>query len=257
MNHDPYARVVPGSRFAVLMIHGIAGTPAHFRDLLPVVPADWSLYNIMLDGHGGSVSDFAATSMKKWKHQVCEQLEQLLARHEQVLVVAHSMGTLFAIQAALDHPDRIPALFLLAVPLRPRVKVRTMLAGLRVVRGNIAPDDRAALDMMNDTSIRLERKLWKYIGWLPRLLELLAECRRIRRLLPGLKVPCRSYSSRHDELVSARSVRDLQKNACIQNTLLHSSGHFAYSAQDTLFLQRELGNLIREIQAAQMKNAAS
>ena len=30
MDHSAYERIVPGSKTAVLMIHGIAGTPAHF-----------------------------------------------------------------------------------------------------------------------------------------------------------------------------------------------------------------------------------
>ena len=66
MDHRAYIRIVEDSDTAVLMIHGIAGSPAHFRDLIPVIPADWSVYNILLDGHGGTVSDFSRTSMKKW-----------------------------------------------------------------------------------------------------------------------------------------------------------------------------------------------
>lgn len=35
MDHNPYIRDIPGSPVAVLMIHGIAGTPAHFRICCP------------------------------------------------------------------------------------------------------------------------------------------------------------------------------------------------------------------------------
>ena len=41
MDHKEYVRIVEGSKNAVLMIHGIAGSPAHFRELLPVVPENW------------------------------------------------------------------------------------------------------------------------------------------------------------------------------------------------------------------------
>lgn len=58
MEHREYVRIVPGAKTAVLFMHGIVGTPNHFRDLLPLVdlvPDDWSVYNVLLPGHGGTV----------------------------------------------------------------------------------------------------------------------------------------------------------------------------------------------------------
>ena len=55
MNGTPYIREIAGADTALLMIHGIVGTPAHFSMLYPYVPKDWSIYNMVLDGHGGSV----------------------------------------------------------------------------------------------------------------------------------------------------------------------------------------------------------
>ena len=118
MNHAPFFREGTGPN-AVLLIHGIAGSPAHFRDLVPVIPEGFSVYNILLDGHSGTVDNLGRSSMAKWKAQVTATLHTLFDRHEKVVIVAHSMGTLFAIQAATRHPDRISRLFLLAVPTRP------------------------------------------------------------------------------------------------------------------------------------------
>lgn len=250
MDHSEYIRVVEGSSIAVLMIHGIAGTPAHFRELIPVIPESWSVYNILLDGHGKNVEDFGKTSMEKWKDQVNRVLQTLLERYEKVLIVAHSMGTLFAIQAAIDHPNRIPSLFLLAVPMRPWVRFSTMLTSLRVSGGNIRDDDIAAHNMINATSITLGRGFWRYISWAPRMVELLAEIRRVRKLLPRLTAPTQTYQSVVDELVSDRSSKDLEKCACIRNTRLHASGHFAYGAEDMALMKSRLkalceDNLIR------------
>ena len=55
MDHREFIRYLPGSDRAVLLIHGIAGTPAHFWQFLPLIPEDWSVYNVLLDGHGGEV----------------------------------------------------------------------------------------------------------------------------------------------------------------------------------------------------------
>lgn len=249
MDHREYIRIVDGSENAVLMIHGIAGTPAHFRELIPMIPEQWSVYNILLDGHGKKVADFGASSMKKWKAQVEAKLQELFARHRQVLLVGHSMGTLFSIRAAVEHPQRISGLFLLAVPLRPWVRLSTILASIRIAFGAGKADDPGAMAMRNSTSIDLEGSPWGYVSWAPRMLELLAEARNVRRLLPRLKVSCQTYQSRVDELVSFRTCRDLEGHPYIRNTVLEDSGHFQYSEADMKLLQTQLRELIEKIGA--------
>lgn len=237
MNHAPYFRKGTG-RNAVLLIHGIAGSPAHFRDLVPVIPESFSVYNILLDGHSGAVDNFSRSSMTKWKTQVQTVLGDLFKSHEQVVIVGHSMGTLFAIQAAIDHPDRIPRLFLLNVPTRPWVRLSTAYTAVRVAFGKLdRPADRA---MRGETALELTPKLWKYIGWAPRMIELLRECSRVRKILSQLRTPALTFQSRVDELVSFRSCRDLACNPCITNTMLENSGHFTYGDDDTAYLQETL-----------------
>ena len=243
--HSEFIRDIDGSKIVVLMIHGIAGTPAHFRDLIPCIPENWSIHNILLDGHGKRVEDFGRTSMEKWKNQVNDKLNELFAKYEKVFIVAHSMGTLFAIQAAINYPDKISSLFLLAVPLKPWVRFSTILTNIRVTRGNIKPDDKKAIAMKNATSLQLERKLWKYITWLPRMLELLSECKRVRKLIPELKVPCETFQSRTDELVSFRSCKFLEGHPYIRNIILDNSGHFDYGKDDMSLLQSHLKEIIK------------
>lgn len=233
IDHSPFIRQGSG-KCAVLLLHGIAGSPGHFRDLVPVIPPEYSVYNILLDGHNGSVEDFSHTSMKKWKAQVEKILEALFDRHEKVVIAAHSMGTLFAIQAAVEHPDRIHRLFLLSVPTRPWVRLSTLCTALRVAFGK---NDPAAAAMRSDTGIVLTPKLWKYLGWLPRMLELLRECRRIRKVLPRLTVPTQVFLSRKDELVSFRSRKDIEGHPAITCTVLNGSGHFVYGPEDLALLQ--------------------
>lgn len=250
MNHAPYFREGTGAN-AVLLIHGIAGSPAHFRDLVPVIPEHFSVYNILLDGHSGAVENLSRSSMAKWKAQVADTLRDLFARHEKVVIAAHSMGTLFAIQAAMDHPHRIPRLFLLNVPTRPWVRPSTWYTCLRVAFGKLdRPADQA---MRGETALELTPKLWKYIGWTPRMIELLAECRRVRKILPSLTVPTRAFQSRIDELVSFRSCRDLKDLSPIRLAVLETSGHFVYSASDTAFLRQQLQNILAEVEAENEK----
>lgn len=240
MAHEEYIRLVPGSRCAVLMIHGILGTPDHFAQLLPLVPEDWSVHNILLDGHGGKVEDFSRTSMKKWKAQVSRLFDQALERYDRVIVVAHSMGTLFSIQEAVRRPEKIDHLFLLQVPLRPRLKLRTALRAVLLAFG-IVP--KASQQMCNDCSVTLDPWLWKYIGWIPRFLELFSECRRTRNILQELTVPCQAFQSQRDELVSNRSARDLMQHPHIQTVILPDSGHFGHEGQDLQLLLQQFSQL--------------
>lgn len=232
--HQPYTRIAPDTETAVLFIHGIAGSPDHFLPFLPQVPAHISAYSILLPGHGGSVSDFSRSSMKKWKDYTDAAISQLLQRHQKLILVAHSMGTLFAIRAALHYPGRIQRLFLLAVPLTVRLTPASVSFSLKTMFGCTGNDVRARAAEAA-SSIRHTRKLWEYIPWLARFGELLLECRRTRPLPPMLHTPCSAFQSRRDELVGPGAAKRLQK-AGIPVVMLEKSGHFYYAPEDMRLL---------------------
>lgn len=246
MQYEAYIRPVEGADTAVLMIHGIVGSPAHFKDLLPVIPENWSVYNILLDGHGHGVEEFARTSMEKWKAQVSRVLEEILASHSQVFIVAHSMGTLFAIDEAIKHPDKVRSLLLLAVPLTPWTSPAAMAGSLAAALGRVKPGS-AAERMLQDSGVHLTPKLWKYIAWLPRFWELILEAHRTKKKLPQITVPCCAFQSRRDELVSHGAARILGKHPNITTAVLPNSGHFHYSKEDLALLQSALKEMIDTI----------
>lgn len=246
MEHREYIRDIPNSKIAVLMIHGIIGTPAHFRDLIPNIPENCTIHNILLDGHGKAAKDFGASSMKKWKEQVKSELDALFSEHEKIIIVAHSMCTLFAIQEAVEHPDKIAKLFLLAVPLKPRVKISICLAGFRVYRGKIKPDDKLALTMKAAIGVQLDRKIWSYIPWIPRMLELLSECKHTCKIIQQLKVSCITFQSNSDELVSSKSCKFLKDHPYITNIILYNSGHYGYGEDDLKLIQKHLSAIFTD-----------
>jgi len=247
VDHREYIRMVPGSKQAVLFIHGIAGSPSHFRNLIPLLPEDCSVINLLLGGHGKNVEDFSGTSMKKWKAQVSTTVDNLLKQHNRISIVAHSMGTLFAIQEAINRPADISALFLLAVPLCPRLKFSAALNSIRLTQGWIPLDDKRLIAMRDATSILLDRQLWKYLGWIPRFVELLSETRRIRGILPRLSVPTQVFQSADDELVSPSSIKYLNRNPVFQTTILPCSGHYFYPEDDLLLLQSQFKKFIESL----------
>ncbi len=244
--HSPYIRINENAHTAALLIHGIAGSPAHFRDLIPLIPEGWSVYNVLLDGHGGTVADFSHASMEQWNAQVTRQLDAILQTHRRVLIIAHSMGTLLAIRQAIRRPEAVAGLFLLNVPLVPFVRPGTAVDSLRLALGKPGSSPSAQA-MAADCSIQLTPGLWQYLGWAPRFYELLREAQAVRKLLPQLRTPTQTFHSRHDELVHSRSCRYLEGHPSITHTLLEASGHYAYSRLDAAILQAQLKKTISRL----------
>lgn len=231
MIHQEYIRKVPGADTAVLFVHGIVGTPNHFRELISLVelvPEGWSVHNVLLDGHGGDAEDFAATSMEKWKTQVRAAFDSLAQTHRRVVIVAHSMGTLFALQLALEFPEKIPFLFLLGVPMRPGVRLGMAVNSMRMVFG-VLPKEHI---LWKAAGVTTTPKLWKYIKWFPRFWELFREIGVTEKQLSHLKVPCVAYQSRKDELVTNFTAPVLRKSGVMEVHELPKSSHFYYTEQD-------------------------
>lgn len=244
MDHRPIIRDTD-HRVAVLMVHGIASTPAHFRQLVPVIPEDWTLHNIILEGHDKTIREFGASRLKIWRQQALDEAQSLLQSHEKLIVIGHSMGTLFALRMAMAYPDRIPFLFLLNVPSRPWAPYPSVRSCLRAMRGDIDGDITARY-MRADTAMTLE-PFRRYSGWVPRLAELLVEVGQVRRLLPKLPVPVYAFQSRHDELVSSRAFRDLERIPHCTIRELAYSGHFHYDDRDAQNMQALLRALIENL----------
>jgi len=235
MKHSEIVRIVPGADTAVLFIHGIVGTPNHFVKgipLLELVPEGWSVYNLLLPGHGKTVEDFSRSSMKLWKEKVWSVFSQLSLTHKQIILVGHSMGTLFAIQLALEYPEKIPFAFLLAVPLRPWIRLSGMVNCLRLAFGKIREDHSLEVAVRNACGVKTTRKLWKYMGWIPRFLELFREIAQTEKKMSALRVPAIAFQSEMDELVCNRSRRILERSGVFEIRNLKKSSHFYYHPED-------------------------
>lgn len=238
MEHKEYKRITGHSSLAILFIHGIVGTPNHFHAFIPLIPQSVSVYNLLLDGHGKGVSDFSHTSMKKWEKQVSAAVEELSQTHKEIYIVAHSMGTLLAIEQARKNKS-ITKLFLLATPLKLSLKRKMFSNSFKVRFGKIQAEDAEALAAKNCYGIADDKNLFHYLGWLPRLFELFAKIRYTRTMIKDLDTPCVAYQSCKDEMVSVKSRTYLEQNPCITVKELKQSGHYYYPKEDWDFLMKE------------------
>lgn len=231
MPHSEYIKKQDGATCAVLFIHGILSTPRYFDRFLPAIPEGWDIYNILLDGHGGTVKDFSGTSMAKWKAQVKMRMSELCSRYRNVVVIAHSLGTLLTIGEAPRHPN-IKAILLLDVPLNVRIKPVMAVQSLKAAFGTLDGNDPWESALGSFISIVLTRRLWQYLGWIPRFWELLCLCRQTREEIGNISVPCYVFLSRQDELVSMKSARYFQGHPTVTYEILEHSGHNYFPAED-------------------------
>lgn len=253
MPHIPYIRIVPNAHTAVLFIHGICGTPWHFRELIPLVPESYSVVNLLLDGHGQGVLEFSQSSMKKWRQQVQQTVEQLRKNHKRLILVAHSMGSLFSIQQAVEYPEQIRHLFFLgsALSILPKPTMFSMAA--RVFIRNVRPDDARTLQTQAVYGLEPDFRLWRYYGWPIRFIELFLEARRTRKIYPRLCVPVQFYQSKKDEVVNIRATRFMAKNPQAKVTVLPGSGHVYYPPEDNALILSEFQALMHHLQETERK----
>lgn len=243
MNHKKYVRMADNKKTAVLMIHGILGTPRHFDCIMDVIPEEWSIINILLDGHGKEVKDFSRTSMKKWKHQVLKIMSRLNKEYEEIVIVGHSMGTLLGIMASFAYPQKVKCMFLLNVPLKVHMRPMVVSNAVKILLKKETRDTNAS-NMKMSGSIRVHLRLWEYLGWIPRYLELFQLVRQTRERIDSVRIPTWSFQSRGDELVSNRSISYLENHPVIVNQVLEHSGHFGYSPEDLEVIKKTMRQVI-------------
>lgn len=243
MKHKEYKRIVAGAKYAVLFVHGILGTPDHFSELLPLVPESMSVYNVLLDGHGGSVSDFSNTSMTKWEMQIESVVNEILEIHDEVFVVAHSLGTLLTLEQAAKH-RRITKMFLMQSPLKLFVKPILFVNVLKVYTNKFTPNDKKALAAKKAYSVTDDKNIFKYISWLPRFFELFDKIKRVRAIIKNVSAKCFFYQSKYDEMVSVKTLEILKENSNFLSVLLEKSAHYYYHEDDLAYIKREFERFV-------------
>lgn len=234
--HQPYYHIIPHSKKAIIFIHGFIGTPDHFTQFYPYINDEWSIYNILLDGHGGTVQQFANTSMKKWKKQVKEVIDEAKKEHEEIYLVGHSMGTLLSIEYSILFPSQIKGLFLLAIPLHVHITplaLTNAIGTILEINDQNNPQLKAAKAMY---SVEPNKNFWQYIPWLPRYIELLQLCKWTRTMMTHLNIKTMAIQSKKDELVQFRSHKYLSNHDKIKLFILKNSTHYYYTYEDQQIL---------------------
>lgn len=250
MVHSPFFRDRPDADIAVLMIHGILGTPRHFDWLINTIPDNIHISNILLPGHGGSVQDFSNATMDQWLAHVEKTVSDLEKPGRQIIVVGHSLGSLLALNAAKNHKS-IRSLMLLNVPLYPQFRLRLIGRNFRAAFGKLNMNDPKDVQFYQACGTVTEPFLWKYLTWIPNFLSLLHLCRKCRTIPQRLSIPCNAYLGGEDDLVNIRTKNWLQNHSKITLRYFPNGTHFGYSKQEQSIIKEDFNSILLEISKKQ------
>lgn len=226
--HSEYKRIVPGAKKAVLFVHGINATPRFFDAYAEALPEDISVHSLLLPGHGGTVRDFGDHSAQEWERHVRAALDALRDDHEDVYIVAHSLGTLLAIREAVRDDRKIAGMLLLCVPLRIWSRPTAWWGKLAKGLGGRAAQE----ELRTCYGTEVDWRIWRYIGWIPRYLELFKLSREARQVVHRVTTPTLVFMAGKDEQVSLRGEKCMAGNPAITVARMENSTHHIFTPED-------------------------
>ena len=118
-----YVEVGPQNSSPVLFLHGTPGSWSAFGSYLSDTHLASSLKMVAVDRPGFGLSDYGKllTSLAE-QAQVLKPLVDRLTRECGIVLVGHSLGAPLAVRMAMDYPEKVAALVLVAPSLDPELE---------------------------------------------------------------------------------------------------------------------------------------
>ena len=228
---SPSGASLNGRRLGCLLLHGFTGTPQEMRFLGECLHRDGhTVSGVRLAGHCTSVDDFARTTWTDWYGSARSGVEELQQDAAQVVVVGQSMGALLALKLAVEHPQAIAGLVLLAPALElsnPWVRrlgpaLRLLLPLLKQTRRHLRRGERDVADHQ----ARSESPSYRHVP-LPALHQLLVLQDHVQSILSHVRQPALIMHSRQDHTCPPSNVALLERSlrGPIRSVLLEDSFH--------------------------------
>jgi carboxylesterase len=111
----PTGFYLPGGEDAVLLVHGLTGTPAEMRAIAKrLAQRGFSVMCPQLAGHCGEVAELKRSTWRDWYGSIERAFEALKPGYARVYVAGLSMGALIALKLAEEKGSRVAGLGLLS-----------------------------------------------------------------------------------------------------------------------------------------------
>ncbi|MBN1883350.1 MAG: alpha/beta fold hydrolase [Deltaproteobacteria bacterium] len=195
-----------GSDRAVLLIHGLTGTPSEMRFPASVLnEAGYHVRAPLLPGHGTAIADLNKTTWRDWYGEAERSFLELKKGFQTVFVAGLSMGSMMTLNLLIHHNDDIAAAGVMAPPFHfidwkanVILPVVTPLGIPRLI-GDI-PED------VDDVSGQRTHVCYGRTS-VSAGASLVMLSRRVKRRLGRITAPVIVIMSRHDSIVDPKSAR--------------------------------------------------
>lgn len=197
----------PGRR--VIFIHGTPGNARGWADYLLAVPEGHEYIALDRPGYGFSEPEHAVVSLQRQAQAVAPFLDAHCGR--KTILVGHSSGAAVAMQTALDYPDRVGGMLLLAGAFDPELEEAVWLQ----IIGRLKPVSKLLPRAINNANQEL----------LSLKCGLLAQAGRLHEV----SMPVELVHGDRDPLVPIANVSYLQRsliNASLETLVLKDVDHF-------------------------------
>jgi len=214
-----------------LLVHGFTGTPQEMRFLGDRLHRHgYTVSGVRLAGHATSVDDLARATWQDWYGSAQSGIEQLRRETPQVVAVGQSMGALLALKLAVEYPQAIAGLVLLAPALelsnpwlrRIGPALRLLLPLVKQRRRHLRRGERDVADLQ----ARSESPSYRHVP-LPALHQLLVLQKHVQGILSQVHQPALIIHSRQDHTCPPSNVALLERHlrGPIRSVLLEDSFH--------------------------------
>ena len=193
----------------VVFVHGTPGSAKGWADYLLKTPAGHLYIAVDRLGYGASKPEHAVVSLKRQAHAIAPLLEAI--NGQKAIVVGHSSGASVALQIALDHPEIVGGLLLLAGAFDPDLEEVNWFQTI----GTLKPVSRLLSRVINNANREL----------LCLKRELQAQADRLHQI----NIPICAVHGDMDPLVPLANLNYLQrelKQVSIDKLVLKHADHF-------------------------------
>lgn len=209
---------------AVLLIHGFTGHRSSLDVLIPDLERHHFAWHYpILAGHGTTPHDLRDKRWLDWHKDVELGLQYTLQASDHVIIVALSMGTLLAIEMAVEYPDHIAGLILLSPCIEfknPLARFTPTLAPL-IRRMPFHPKEK-----FSDAEFAKRDQGYRWFPTAP-YHSYWKRSRDILRVAESVRCPVQIIQSKNDRVADPRGAQALYEHIAAPKELLwhQRSGH--------------------------------
>lgn len=231
-----YLQAGSASGRRIIFVHGTPGSASGWADYLISVLDGCQYIAVDRPGYGFSEPEHAVVSLEQQAHAISPLLK--MNCDSKTILVGHSSGASVVIQTALDYPDRVGGVLLLAGAYDPELEEAVWLQLI----GRLGSVSKLLPRAINNAN----RELLSLKGGL------LAQADRLH----GIRIPVEVVHGDLDLLVPVGNVDYLQRtmtNASLEIVILKGKDHFL-PWHSKLYVDGSLQRLIDRVRSLEPRN---